>query len=194
MSQPVRITEASERSPQLIAQLVDVWKASVRATHLFLSPQQVEEIKAYVPHALAEVEHLIVAETKIETESEVEAGLETEADGRAATKTESKADDEVEPEAKPANGASRILGFMGVQKRRLEMLFLEPDARKKGISRQLLERGIRNYSVRELTVNEQNPQAVGFYQHLGFQTYKRTDLDEQGAPYPLLYMRLETPV
>ncbi len=34
------------------------------------------------------------------------------------------------------------------------------------------------------------PQAVGFYQHLGFVTYQRTDQDEQGEPYPLLYMRL----
>ena len=26
--------------------------------------------------------------------------------------------------------------------------------------------------------------------HIGFQVYKRTDLDEQGNPYPLLYMSL----
>ena len=38
-------------------------------------------------------------------------------------------------------------------------------------------------------VNEQNPQAVGFYEHLGFQTYKRTECDEEGNPYPLLYMK-----
>ena len=41
----------------------------------------------------------------------------------------------------------------------------------------------------EVTVNEQNPQAVGFYEHMGFAAYKRTDLDEQGNPYPLLYMK-----
>ena len=46
-----------------------------------------------------------------------------------------------------------------------------------------------HYGLRELTVNEQNPQAVGFYEHLGFITYKRTDYDEQGNPYPLLYMK-----
>ena len=27
-------------------------------------------------------------------------------------------------------------------------------------------------------------------EHMGFQTYKRTDFDEEGNPYPLLYMRL----
>lgn len=32
--------------------------------------------------------------------------------------------------------------------------------------------------LKEVTVNEQNPQAVGFYEHMGFETYKRTDHDE----------------
>ena len=44
-------------------------------------------------------------------------------------------------------------------------------------------------STQEVTVNEQTPQAVGFYEHLGFQTYKRTECDEEGNPYPLLYMK-----
>lgn len=44
-------------------------------------------------------------------------------------------------------------------------------------------------SNQEVTVNEQNPKAVGFYEHLGFQTYKRTECDEEGNPYPLLYMK-----
>lgn len=55
----------------------------------------------------------------------------------------------------------------------------------------LVQYGLEMYGVREVTVNEQNPDAVGFYEHLGFETYKRTDLDEEGNPYPLLYMRWE---
>ena len=53
----------------------------------------------------------------------------------------------------------------------------------------MLQYGIHNYEIREVTVNEQNPQAVGFYEHMGFAAYKRTDLDKHGNPYPLLYMK-----
>ena len=81
------------------------------------------------------------------------------------------------------------IAFMGVQNGRLEMLFLAPEERGKGIGKQMLQYGIENYGIAELTVNEQNPQAVGFYAHMGFETYKRTELDEEGHPYPLLYMK-----
>lgn len=81
------------------------------------------------------------------------------------------------------------VAFMGIEGPRLEMLFLSPAERGAGLGRQLLEYGIRHYHLQELTVNEQNPHAVGFYQHMGFETYRRTDCDEQGGPYPLLYMK-----
>ena len=84
----------------------------------------------------------------------------------------------------------KLSAFMGVANERLEMLFIVPEKRGQGIGRTLLQYGIQNYGVRELTVNEQNPQAVGFYEHMGFGTYKRTDIDEEGNPYPLIYMRL----
>lgn len=82
-------------------------------------------------------------------------------------------------------------GFLGVENGRLEMLFLAPEFRGSGLGRQLVELGIRQYGVQEVTVNEQNPQAVGFYQHLGFVPYKRTDHDDEGGPYPLLYLKLQ---
>ena len=82
------------------------------------------------------------------------------------------------------------IAFMGTERERLEMLFLSPAERGRGLGRQLLQYGIKHYGVREVTVNEQNPQAVAFYRHMGFETYQRTDRDEEGSPYPLLYMRL----
>ena len=82
------------------------------------------------------------------------------------------------------------IAFMGIDDEKLEMLFILPEERGKGLGRKLLEHGIEKYSIKELTVNEQNPLAIGFYEHMGFDVYKRTDLDEQGNNYPILYMKL----
>ena len=82
------------------------------------------------------------------------------------------------------------IGFLGADGQRLEMLFLLPEARGKGLGRALLQYGMDRYGLRELAVNEQNPQARGFYERMGFHVYRRTETDGQGGPYPLLYMRL----
>lgn len=86
--------------------------------------------------------------------------------------------------------ADRPVAFMGIEDGTLEMLFISPEERGKGLGKRLIQHGIENYAVERLAVNEQNPQAKGFYEHMGFCVYKRTDLDEQGNPYPLLYMSL----
>ena len=80
--------------------------------------------------------------------------------------------------------------FMGVEDGTLEMLFIDPEERGKGLGRRLLGLGIESYGVRRLAVNEQNPRAAGFYEHMGFEAYARSETDEQGNPYPILYMRL----
>lgn len=85
--------------------------------------------------------------------------------------------------------SGKMIAFMGIENQRLKMLFLLSAERGNGIGKQLLQYGMENYKFQELTVNEQNPQAVGFYRHMGFETYKRTDYDEEGNPYPLLYMK-----
>ena len=145
----MEIRELRQREPGLVLALTRVWEDSVRATHTFLTAAEVASIKAFVPQALEQVEHLIV--------------LRDETDSPA--------------------------GFMGIQGHRLEMLFLSPEARGKGFGKALLQYGIDHWGVSELTVNKQNPQAIGFYQRMGFTTYKERPLDEEGRPYPLLYMK-----
>lgn len=63
---------------------------------------------------------------------------------------------------------------MGTENNRLEMLFICSAERGKGIGKQLLKYGIEIFGIKEVTANEQNPQAVGFYKHMEFVTYKRT--------------------
>ncbi len=71
------------------------------------------------------------------------------------------------------------------------MLFLSPSKRGKGIGKTLLEYGFKKYNVKEVVVNEQNPSAKAFYEHLGFKVYKRSEVDEQGNPYPILFMKIK---
>ena len=84
-----------------------------------------------------------------------------------------------------------ITGFAGVSKARLEMLFIDPDHRGQGLGKQLLAHSIEHFNIRELDVNEQNPQALGFYLKQGFEVVSRTEVDGLGQPYPMLRMRLQ---
>ena len=145
------IIEVKERNEELINHLLEIWEDSVRATHLFLSNDEIENIKKYVPQALKFVEHLIILQ----------------------------------------NENYQSIAFMGIQENKLEMLFIKNSERGKGFGKQLLNYGIENYNINELAVNEQNPKAKGLYEHMGFKVYKRNELDDQGNPYPVLYMKLE---
>lgn len=145
----MKIVQIEERNSVLIQKLLDVWEGSVKATHLFLSGDEINNIKQYVPQALKDVPVLVIAE----------------------------------------NNSGNPMGFMGVAGKMLEMLFVSNEYRGQGIGKWLLQYGIENYSINELSVNEQNPLAKGFYEYMGFEVYKRTEVDEQGNPYPLLYMQ-----
>lgn len=83
------------------------------------------------------------------------------------------------------------IAFMGIENQKLEMLFISANERGKGFGTKLLKYGIKKYSINKLTVNEQNSQARQFYEKNTFQVYNRTELDEQGNPYPLLYMNIK---
>ncbi len=89
--------------------------------------------------------------------------------------------------ARDAGGA--IIGFAGIAGDSLEMLFVAAGARGRGTGRALLNRALAE-GVTRVDVNEQNPQAAGFYERMGFAITGRSALDSQGRPFPLLHMRL----
>lgn len=88
------------------------------------------------------------------------------------------------------NCAGEILGFCGVLDGNIEMLFISPDARGKGIGAMLVVNAINERGASKVDVNEQNEQALGFYQHMGFKVKGRSPIDGQGKAYPLLHMTL----
>ncbi|MFA0812746.1 acetyltransferase [Microbulbifer epialgicus] len=85
----------------------------------------------------------------------------------------------------------KIIGFCGVLDGNIEMLFISPESRGSGVGTLLTQYAIENLGAMKVDVNEQNRQALGFYEHLGFIVVGRSPLDGQGKPYPLLHMELD---
>jgi putative acetyltransferase len=128
--------------------IIDIWEASVRATHHFLKEADIQYFKPLI------LSHYLDAVL-----------LKCIRDG---------------------NGS--IIGFSGVADGNLEMLFIHPDFRGMGVGQTLLRYAIDNLDVRKVDVNEQNIQALGFYQKFGFSVQSRSEKDSTGKPYPILHM------
>lgn len=130
-------------------ELLQVWEDSVRATHDFLTEQDIETFKPLI------LQH----------------GFDSVV-------------------LKCVRDQGEILGFIGVQQNKIEMLFLRDRARARGIGKMLLYYAIDTLECCLVDVNEQNPQAVGFYRHCGFEVVKRSATDDGGRPFPILHMQL----
>ena len=133
-----------------IEQTVEVWEASVRATHHFVSEADIEFFRPLVREELPNLPVFVVRDA-----------------------------------------AGKVAGFIGVADGKVEMLFIDPVWRGQGIGRRLMEYAIHELGAAMVDVNEQNPQAIGFYLKMGFEVESRSELDGLGKPYPLLHMRLK---
>lgn len=81
------------------------------------------------------------------------------------------------------------IAFMLLSEGHMEALFVDPAYRGKGVGRLLVEEAVRRYPNLTTDVNEQNPQAIGFYEKLGFERCGWSELDGQGRAYPLIHLR-----
>jgi putative acetyltransferase len=129
-------------------EMLAVWENSVRATHDFITEEDIEFFKP------------IILEQAFPT---------------VTLKC-----------VKDENGF--ILGFIGTHEKKIEMLFILDRARGKGIGKFLLQHALEHIKINSVDVNEQNPLAVGFYEHMGFSISSRSPLDDMGKPFPILHM------
>ncbi|MCC8062773.1 MAG: GNAT family N-acetyltransferase [Rikenellaceae bacterium] len=130
-------------------ELSELWEASVRATHQFVRPEDVEFYKALLPGYFPAV-RLTAAR----------------------------------------DAAGRILAFLGTKDGNIEMLFVHPSYRGRGIGSRLVRHAVAQLGCTRVDVNEQNEQAVGFYERMGFAVESRSETDAEGFPYPILHLVL----
>ena len=83
-----------------------------------------------------------------------------------------------------------IAGFMGISGSNLEMLFIHPDHFRKGFGKILLQHATVALKVSKVEVNEENTEALHFYQKFGFKVVGRSETDSAGKRYPLLHLEL----
>jgi putative acetyltransferase len=131
-------------------ELLKVWEASVRATHDFLSEEDIASLRSLILEQYFDAVKL----------------------------------------CRVRNEDGKILGFCGVADGNLEMLFIAPESRGQGVGTALCRHAVDRLGVTRVDVNEQNPQALGFYKHFGFEVVGRSPLDGQGNPFPLLHLSL----
>ncbi|USD35748.1 GNAT family N-acetyltransferase [Ferrimonas sp. SCSIO 43195] len=134
--------------PEDYVEMLSVWENSVRATHSFITEEDIEFFKPVI------IEQAFPAVTLMCAKNE--------------------------------QGA--ILGFVGVHDAKVEMLFILDEARGRGTGKTLLQYAVEQLEATKVDVNEQNPLAVGFYEHMGFKVVSRSPLDDMGKPFPILHM------
>ncbi|WP_289127962.1 GNAT family N-acetyltransferase [uncultured Clostridium sp.] len=147
----IKIESLNNINDKDIAEILDTWESAVRATHNFLSEQDIIAIKPQVIEGVKYVSKLLCVRDE----------------------------------------KDMVKAFMGIHDFKIEMLFVNNESRGKGIGKKLVEHAIEELNVIYVDVNEENPQAVGFYKHMGFEVFKKSKFDEQGNPFPILHMKLK---
>ena len=89
------------------------------------------------------------------------------------------------------NTEDQPIAFMLLTGDHMDALFVDPDVRGCGGGKLLIEHALSLTPKLTTNVNEQNEQAVGFYQKMGFRVTGRSETDDLGQPYPLLNLMYE---
>lgn len=82
-----------------------------------------------------------------------------------------------------------LLGFIAQDDGEIHMLFVDPEAQGHGIGTRLLEAVGQRFDVLRVDVNEGNGSGRHFYKAKGFEQVGRSEVDDEGRPFPLLHLR-----
>ncbi|GAB1157767.1 acetyltransferase [Paenibacillus illinoisensis] len=90
------------------------------------------------------------------------------------------------------DSAGEPVGFMGLDGKHIEMLFVDVDQHGQGVGRMLVTHAIdlKGNDIK-VDVNEQNEGAARFYTRMGFVQTGRSELDGSGNPFPILHLKLK---
>jgi putative acetyltransferase len=128
--------------------LLDIWLRSVRATHTFLTEEDIQSLLPEVRDvALLELELWVLC-----------------------------------------SESGQPMGLLGLSGSKIEALFLAPQFLRLGGGRKLLNHARQLKGLLAVDVNEQNPEAVRFYEACGFTVTGRSEFDSKGRLFPLLHL------
>ncbi|MDF2188035.1 GNAT family N-acetyltransferase [Paraflavitalea sp. CAU 1676] len=131
--------------------LIDIWEASVRATHHFLTNEDILYFRERILELYFDLVDLYYLHLQ-EYDS--------------------------------------VAGLLGIHEGKVEMLFIDPKYFGRGYGRLLMEFAIDEHQVTKVDVNEHNPDALQFYEKLGFSVVNRLEKDSEGKDFPILQLEL----
>ncbi len=129
--------------------MFEIWEGAVKATHHFLSQDDILSIGIQVKEYLANATFFVVTDH-----------------------------------------FNNLFGFMGMTENKIDSLFIHPQYFGKGAGKFLIQHAVSLHDKLFVDVNEDNNQAKVFYEKMGFKVFERTELDDEGRPFPILKMEL----
>ena len=171
----------SDAGPADWPYLLCLWWRNVRATHGFVAEDYLRAIGAALPGVyLPAMERVRLAWLEV---------APAEGDGSDHAPGAGEGHFPTGTVAVPRPSQGRLpAGFLGSVEQRVEMLFVEPGLRGRGIGTALLEDFGSRHPEILLDVNEQNT-AARIFARRGFEVVGRSPLDGAGQPDPLLHLR-----
>jgi len=143
------IKQVNQNDKNEIEAMMAIWESSVRATHTFLTPDDIDALKPEVKKGLLMIEQLY------------------------------------------GYYDQKIIGFIGFENKKVEMLFVDGKMRGQEIGKKLLQYAIDVFNIKYVDVNEQNEKGLGFYKHMNFHVIGRSELDDQGNAFPILHLEMK---